>query len=152
MKVFLKEEVKNLGKMGEVVNVSEGYARNFLLPKKFAVEANTKNLKEFEHNKRIIDDRAAKIKDASKATADKLSALTLKIRAKAGEEEKLFGSVTTMDIAEAFKAEGYDVDKKKILLAEPIKRLGEYTVEVKIHSEVNATVKVQVVSDAPDSV
>jgi len=152
MKVFLKEDVKNLGKMGDVVNVAEGFARNFLLPKKFAVEANTKNLKEFEHNKRIIDDRAAKIKDASKATADKLSALTLKIRAKAGEEEKLFGSVTTMDIAEAFKAEGYDVDKKKILLAEPIKRLGEYTVEVKIHSEVNATVKVQVVSDAPDSV
>ena len=152
MKVFLKEEVKNLGKIGDVVNVSEGYARNFLLPKKFAVEANPKNLKEFEHKKRIIQEKAAKIKDASKATADKLSALTLKIRAKAGEEEKLFGSVTTMDIAEAFKAEGFEVDKKKILLAEPIKRLGEYTVEVKIHSEVNATVKVQVVSDAPDSV
>ncbi len=152
MKVFLKEEVKNLGKIGDVVNVSEGYARNFLLPKKFAVEANPKNLKEFEHNKRIIQERAAKINDASKATADKLSALTLKIRAKAGEEEKLFGSVTTMDIAEAFKAEGFEVDKKKILLTEPIKRLGEYTVEVKIHSEVNATVKVQVVSDAPDSV
>ena len=152
MKVFLKEDVKNLGKMGDVVNVSEGYARNFLLPKKFAVEAITKNLKEFEHNKRIIQERAAKIKDASKATADKLSALILKIRAKAGEEEKLFGSVTTMDIAEAFKAEGFDIDKKKILLAEPIKRLGEYTVEVKIHHEVNATVKVQVVSDAPESI
>jgi large subunit ribosomal protein L9 len=151
MKVFLKEDVKNLGKMGDVVNVAEGFARNFLLPKKFAVEANTKNLKEFEHNKRIIDGRAAKIKDASKATADKLSALTLKIKAKAGEEEKLFGSVTTMDIAEAFKAEGFEVDKKKILLVEPIKRLGEYTVEVKIHHEVNATVKVLVVSDTPDS-
>lgn len=151
MKVFLKEDVKNLGKMGDVVNVAEGFARNFLLPKKFAVEANTKNLKEFEHNKRIIDGKAAKIKDASKATADKLSALTLKIRAKAGEEEKLFGSVTTMDIAEAFKAEGFEVDKKKILLVEPIKRLGEYTVEVKIHHEVNATVKVLVVSDTPDS-
>ncbi len=151
MKVFLKEDVKNLGKIGDVVNVSEGYARNFLLPKKFAVEANPKNLKEFEHNKRIIQERAAKIKDASKATADKLSALTLKIRAKAGEEDKLFGSVTAMDIAEAFKAEGYDIDKKKIVIGEPIKRLGEYTVEVKIHSEVNAAVKVQVISDAPDS-
>lgn len=151
MKVFLKEDVKNLGKIGDVVNVAEGYARNFLLPKKVAVEANPKNLKEFEHNKRIIQERAAKIKDASKATADKLSALTLTIRAKAGEEDKLFGSVTTMDIAEAFKAEGFEVDKKKILLGEPIKRLGEYTVEVKIHSEVNATVKVQVISDAPDS-
>lgn len=151
MKVFLKEDVKNLGKIGDVVNVAEGYARNFLLPKKVAVEANPKNLKEFEHNKRIIQEKAAKIKDASKATADKLSALTLTIKAKAGEEDKLFGSVTTMDIAEAFKAEGFEVDKKKILLGEPIKRLGEYTVEVKIHSEVNATVKVQVISDAPDS-
>ena len=152
MKVFLREDVKDLGKMGEVVNVSDGYARNFLFPKKFAVEANTKNLKEFEHNKRIIQEKAAKIKDASKATADKLSALTLKIRAKAGEEDKLFGSVTAMDIAEALKAEGFEVDKKKILLTEPIKRLGEYSVEVKIHSEVNATVKVQVVSDAADSI
>jgi len=151
MKVFLKEDVKNLGKIGEVVNVAEGYARNFLLPKKFAVEANPKNLKEFEHNKRTIQEKAAKIKDASRATADKLSALTLKIRAKAGEEDKLFGSVTTMDIVEAFRAEGFEIDKKKVLLGEPIKRLGEYTVEVKIHSEVNATVKVQVISDAPDS-
>src|SRR5512135_1731441 len=111
MKVFLKEDVKNLGKMGDVVNVSEGYARNFLLPKKFAVEAITKNLKEFEHNKRIIQEKAAKIKDASKATAEKLSALILKIRAKAGEEEKLFGSVTAMDIADAFKAERFEIDK-----------------------------------------
>ena len=152
MKVFLKEDVKNLGKMGDVVNVAEGYARNFLLPKKFAVEANPKNLKEFEHNKRLIQEKAAKIKDASKATAEKLSAVTLKIKAKAGEEDKLFGSVTTMDISEAFKAEGFDVDRKKIILAEPIKRLGENTVEVKVHSEVNASVKVQVVSDAPESV
>ncbi len=151
MKVFLKEDVKNLGKMGDVVNVSEGYARNFLLPKKFAVEANPKNLKQFEHNKRLIQEKAAKIKDASKAVAEKLSALTLKIKAKAGEEDKLFGSVTAMDISEALKAEGFEVDKKRIVLAEPIKRLGEYTVEVKVHSEVNAAVKVQVVSDAPDS-
>ena len=151
MKVFLKEDVKNLGKIGDVVNVAEGYARNFLLPKKVAVEANPKNLKEFAHNKRIIQEKAAKIRDASKAAADKLSALTLTIKVKAGEEDKLFGSVTAMDIAEAFKAEGFEVDKKKILIGEPIKRLGEYTVEVKIHSEVNATVKVQVISDAPDS-
>jgi large subunit ribosomal protein L9 len=151
MKVFLKEDVKNLGKIGDVVNVSEGYARNFLLPKKFAVEANPKNLKEYEHNKRIVQERAAKIRDASKAAADKLSALTLRIRAKAGEEEKLFGSVTAMDIAEAFKAEGFEIDKKKILIGEPIKRLGEYTVEVKVHSEVNATVKVQVISDASEA-
>ncbi|MDA8433555.1 MAG: 50S ribosomal protein L9 [Nitrospiraceae bacterium] len=150
MKVFLRDDVKNLGKIGEVVNVADGYARNFLFPKKLAVEANTKNIREFEHNKRIIQERAAKIKDASKATAERLSALSIVIKAKAGEEEKLFGSVTTMDIAEALKAEGYEIDKKKISLEEPIKRLGEYSVEVKIHHEVSATVKVQVVPEASE--
>jgi len=151
MKVFLKEDVKNLGKMGDVVNVSDGYARNFLFPKKFAVEANTKNIKEFEHNKKIIQEKAAKIKDASRAEADKLSAVTLQIKAKAGEEEKLFGSVTAMDIADALKAEGFEIDKKRISLPEPIKRLGEYSVEVKVHSEVSATIKVQVISDTTET-
>jgi len=151
MKVFLRDDVKNLGKIGDVVSVSDGYARNFLLPKKLAVEANTKNIKEFEHNKKIIHERAAKIRGASQATAEKLSALSLTIRAKAGEEEKLFGSVTTMDIAEALKAEGFEIDKKKISLEEPIKRLGEYSVEVKIHPEVSATVKVHVVAESSDS-
>ncbi len=151
MKVFLREDVKNVGKIGDVVNVSDGYARNFLFPKKLAVEANTKNIKEFEHNKRIIQERAAKIRDASRASAEKLSALSLTIKAKAGEEEKLFGSVTTMDIAEALKAAGFEIDKKKISLEEPIKRLGEYSVEVKIHPEVTATVKVQVVAESSES-
>ncbi len=151
MKVFLREDVKNVGKIGDVVNVSDGYARNFLFPKKLAVEANTKNIKEFEHNKRIIQERAAKIRDASRATAEKLSALSLTIKAKAGEEEKLFGSVTTMDIAEALKAAGFEIDKKKISLEEPIKRLGEYSVEVKIHPEVTASVKVQVVAESSES-
>ncbi|MBI5102304.1 MAG: 50S ribosomal protein L9 [Nitrospirae bacterium] len=147
MKVFLKEDVKNLGRIGDIVNVAEGYARNFLLPKKFAVEANTGNIKEFEHNKKMIQEKAAKIKDANKAEADKLSALTVTLRAKAGEEEKLFGSVTNMDIAEALKAEGYDIDKKKIVIAEPIKRLGTYTAEIKLHHDVSATVKINVVSE-----
>jgi large subunit ribosomal protein L9 len=150
MKVFLREDVKNVGKIGEVVSVSDGYARNFLFPKKLAVEANTKNIKEFEHNKRVIQERAAKIKDASKATADNLSALILEIKAKAGEEEKLFGSVTTMDIAEALKAHGFEIDKKRISLEEPIKRLGEYSVEIKIHPEVSATIKVQVVPESSE--
>ncbi len=151
MKVFLREDVKNVGKIGDVVNVSDGYARNFLFPKKLAVEANTKNIKEFEHNKRIIQERAAKMRDSSRATAEKLSALSLTIKAKAGEEDKLFGSVTTMDIAEALKAAGFEIDKKRISLEEPIKRLGEYSVEVKIHPEVTATVKVQVVAESSES-
>jgi len=148
MKVFLREDVKNLGKMGEVVNVAEGYARNFLLPKKFAVEANTNNIREFEHHKRIITEKASKIQESYRTTAQKLSECTVVIRAKAGEEEKLFGSVTNMDIAEALKAEGFDVDKKKIVMDEPIKRLGLFPVEVKLHGDISASVKVQVVSDA----
>jgi large subunit ribosomal protein L9 len=147
MKVFLKEDVKSLGKIGEVVTVSDGYARNFLLPKKLAVEANTRNIKEFEHHKRVLQERAAKIKAEFKTLADKLSALSLTIKAKAGEEEKLFGSVTNMDIAEALKEAGQDIDKKRIVLDEPIKRLGEYTVEVKIDAEISAQVKVNVVAE-----
>jgi large subunit ribosomal protein L9 len=147
MKVFLKEDVKSLGKIGEVVTVSDGYARNFLLPKKLAVEANTKNIKEFEHHKRALQERAAKVRAEFKSLADKLSALSLTIKAKAGEEEKLFGSVTNMDIAEAFREAGHDIDKKKIVLGEPIKRLGEYTVEVKIDADVSAQVKVNVVAE-----
>jgi large subunit ribosomal protein L9 len=147
MKVFLKEDVKSLGRIGEVVNVSDGYARNYLLPKKLAVEANTKNIKEFEHHKRVLQERAARIRAEFKTLADKLSALSLTIKAKSGEEEKLFGSVTNMDIAEALKEAGQEIDKKKIVLDEPIKRLGEYTVEVKIDAEISAKVKVNVIAE-----
>ena len=146
MKVILSEDVKNLGLMGEVVNVSDGYARNFLFPKKFAVEANTKNLKEFEHNKKIITERAAKIKESFKSIADKLSSLSLTIKAKTGEDDKLFGSVTTMNVAEALELAGFDIDKKKIVM-EPIKKLGEYTVTIKLHTDLPAEVKVHVVQE-----
>jgi large subunit ribosomal protein L9 len=151
MKVFLKEDVKNLGRMGEVVNVADGFARNFLFPKKLAVEASTSNVKEFEHNRKMLQEKAAKLKDRMKTAAEKLSAVALTIKAKAGEEEKLFGSVTAMDIAEALKEAGFDVDKKKISLEEPIKRLGSYTIEVKVHHDISAPIKVNVVSDASDS-
>jgi large subunit ribosomal protein L9 len=147
MKVILREDVKNLGHMGEVVNVADGYARNFLFPKKFAVEANTKSLKEFEHNKKIIAERAAKLKASFASVADKLSSLALTIKAKSGEDEKLFGSVTNMDIAEALASEGYDIDKKKITMSEPIKRLGEYSVTIKLHHDLSAVVKVNVVQE-----
>jgi large subunit ribosomal protein L9 len=146
MKVILSEDVKNLGLMGEVVNVSDGYARNFLFPKKFAVEANTKNLKEFEHNKKIITEKAAKIKESFKSIADKLSSLTLTIKAKTGEDDKLFGSVTNMNVAEALAAAGHDIDKKKIVM-EPIKKLGEYSATIKLHTDLSAEVKINVVQE-----
>lgn len=147
MKVILKDDVKSLGHMGDVVNVSDGYARNFLIPQKMAVEANTANIKEFEHHKKTISAKAAKIKDASKVTAEKLAAVIVTIKAKAGEEDKLFGSVTSMDIAQALAAEGFDIDKKKIQIDEPIKRVGEYAIQVKLHSDVAATVNVHVVPE-----
>lgn len=150
MKVFLKEDVKHLGNMGDVVNVADGYARNYLIPKKWAVEANTKNIKEFEHHKRVIQEKAAKVRDASSSLAEKLSSTVLTISAKAGEEDKLFGSVTSMDIAEALKAEGYDIDKKAISIEEPIKRLGEHVVEIKVLADIVANVRVNVVSEASE--
>lgn len=147
MNVILKEDVKNLGKMGDVVTVKEGYARNFLFPKGLAVEANEKNVKALDHTKRQILDRAKKIKTDAETMAAKFAGKTITITAKAGEEEKLFGSVTTADIAEALKKDGNEVDKKKIHLEEPIRRLGTYTVSVKVHPEVSADVTVQVVAE-----
>ncbi len=147
MKVILKEDVKNLAAIGEIVSVSDGYARNYLIPQKMAVEANTRNIKEFEHNRKMIAQKAAKIKEQFKSLADKLSAITLTIKAKSGEDDKLFGAVTSMDIAEALKAEGFDIDRRKISLEEPIKRLGVYSVDIKMHAEIPLQVKVQVVQE-----
>ena len=144
MKVILKEDVKDLGQMGEVHTVKEGFARNFLLPRKLAVEANEKNMKAFEHEKRKVQERVKKAKAGAEEMATRLSEKTLTIKAKAGEEDRLFGAVTAMDIAEALKKEGLDVDRKRIVLEEPIKRLGSYKVGVKIHPEVSAQVSVNV--------
>jgi large subunit ribosomal protein L9 len=144
MKVILKEDVGKLGYMGDIVNVKDGYARNFLIPRGIAAVADTKNVKALEHEKRVIDRRAEKHRAESQTLAEKISAVTLKLKAKAGEEEKLFGSVTAMDIAEALKAEGFEIDKKKIVLDEPIKRLGSHTASIKVAREVNATVNVEV--------
>jgi large subunit ribosomal protein L9 len=147
MKVILKDDVKNVGNMGDIVKVADGYARNYLVPRGLAVEASTKNIKSIEHEKRIIQEKAKKIKGSAQDLSDRISKVTLVMKANAGEEGKLFGSVTTMDIAEALKNEGFDVDKKKISLDEPIKRLGEHTVNVKIHPEITTNVTVQVVQE-----
>jgi large subunit ribosomal protein L9 len=147
MKVILKEDMRNLGKMGDVVNASDGYARNYLIPQGFALEANIKNIKSLEHDKRIIQEKAAKIKNSAQALADKISSLSLSIKARAGEEGKLFGSITTMDISEALKAEGLEIDKKKLSIDEPIKRVGAYVVGVKLHHDVSAQLNIKVVEE-----
>jgi len=145
MKVILREEVRNLGHMGEIVSVKDGYARNFLIPQGLAVEANMGNVKELENEKKKIQLKAAKMKASAQELATKISAVSVQIQAKAGEEDKLFGSVTAMDIAEALKSKGFDVDKKKIVLDEPIKRLGDFKVDIKVFPEVSAQVAVSVV-------
>ncbi|MDI6744342.1 MAG: 50S ribosomal protein L9 [Thermodesulfovibrionales bacterium] len=147
MKVILKEDVKNLGKMGDIVNVAEGHARNFLIPKKLAVEAVTGNIKELEHQKKVIQEKAKKQKDSAQTLSEKISSLNLFIKAKAGEEEKLFGSITSMDIAAALKNEGIDIDKKRISVEEPIKRLGSYTVGVKVHPEITTQLNITVIAE-----
>ncbi len=144
MKVILKDDVKGLGAMGKVVEVTNGYGRNYLIPRKLAVEANPKNLKQFEHERNIILNRAKKIRSSADDLAQRISGITVSIEALSGEEDKLFGSVTSMDIAEALSKQGVDIDKRKIALEEPIKRLGTYSVAVKLHQDVSANVTVEV--------
>ncbi len=144
MEVILKEDVKSLGDIGDIVNVAQGYAKNYLIPRGLAAVADTKNVKAFEHEKRVIARKADKLKADARGLAEKLSSLSIKLKAKAGEEEKLFGSITAMDIAEALKAEGFEVDKKKVVLEEPIKRLGSHTAAVKVARDVTATVNIEV--------
>ncbi|MBF0320655.1 MAG: 50S ribosomal protein L9 [Nitrospirae bacterium] len=146
-KVILKEEVANLGDMGAIVNVARGYARNYLLPKNLAVEANTRNLKMLEHEKRNIAEKLKKLKVSADNMAAKLSSQRLLLTAKAGEEGKLFGSITTKDISEGLSALGFDIDKRKILLDTHIKRIGEHAVKIKIHPNVHAQIIVEVTAE-----
>ncbi len=151
MKLLLKEDVENLGPIGALVDVANGYGRNFLIPRNLAVEASTKNIKEFEHQKKIILAKAKELRSTAEDIAAKISAISISFEAKAGEGDKLFGSVTSKDIAEAISQKGVEVDKKKVVLNEPIKRLGEYEVTVKVQQDVTATVKVEVKKAAADA-
>ncbi|MEW6162230.1 MAG: 50S ribosomal protein L9 [Nitrospirota bacterium] len=146
-KVILKEDVKKVGKMGQIVNVADGYARNYLIPKGLATEANTKNIRSLEHEKRILQEKARRLKNSAQDLANRILTMTLSIKAKAGEEGKLFGSVTTMDIAGALQNEGIEIDKKKISLEEPIKRLGSYSVNIKLHPEISVQLNIQVIQE-----
>jgi large subunit ribosomal protein L9 len=144
MKLILKENIEHLGVIGDIVKVAPGYARNYLLPKGLAVEATAKNAKALDHVKRQMAYRKDKALESSKNLAAKLTETPVALLHKAGEEGKLFGSVTTMDIAAFLKGKGFDIDRKTILLAEPIKHVGEFEVAIKIHPEVSATLKVTV--------
>lgn len=145
MQLILKEDMDNLGKSGEVVNVREGYGRNYLLPRGLAVPATAGDIARVEHEKKVIAARTAKLAKEAQAEADRMSQVTVSIARAVGEEDKLFGSVTSRDIAEALQEKGVTVDAKKILLDEPIKALGMTEVGVKLGRGVQATIKVWVV-------
>lgn len=144
MKLILKENVEFLGQTGDIVKVAPGYGRNYLLPRGLAILATEKNAKALEHAKRQLAYKKNKELESAKLLSGKLEALKIELKHQSGEEGKLFGSVTNIDIANFIKENGFDIDRKKIVLAEPIKQLGDYEVPVKIHPEVVATLKVKV--------
>jgi large subunit ribosomal protein L9 len=138
MKVLLKEDVVKLGSVGDEVEVKDGYGRNFLIPMGKALLATPKNVKQFRHQKSIVDHKVKKLRGAAQDVADQLAKLSLSIKKKVGEQGKLFGSVTSQEIAELVSAQGVEIDRRKIQLGEPIKSLGEFKIPVKLHPQVIA--------------
>jgi large subunit ribosomal protein L9 len=148
MQIILQEDVEKLGTRGQIVEVAAGYARNYLLPRKLALEASANNMKRLEKMRAAFAKQEATEKDAAQKLGELLAAVSLEFARKAGENDQLFGSVTSADIAEALAAKGYNVDKRKISLAEPIKVVGDYEIPVKLHREVTGSVKLTVKKDA----
>ena len=146
VKVILTDEVRGLGNRGEVVSVAAGYARNFLLPKELAYPATPGNMKRLEQERKRYDVSQAKEKDQAATVAKAFEGLTVTVRKKAGEQGALYGSVTAADLAEALDAKGIKIDRRRIELEEPIKRLGTHVVHVRLHREVIATLNVEVVA------
>lgn len=145
MKVILQQDVHNLGRLGDIVKVREGYARNFLVPRGLAVMADEGNVRLLEHQKRVAAARAARLLADARALADRIGQTAVSIKVQAGEEGKLFGAVTNRDIAEAMAAEGVSVDRRQVELAEPIKQIGVFMVPVRLHADVTGNVKVYVI-------
>jgi large subunit ribosomal protein L9 len=144
MEVILQEDVLNLGQMGAIVRVRDGYARNFLLPRGLALVANRRNVSVLEHQQRIVAAKLARQQKHGEAIVQRLSAVTVTIRARAGEEGRLFGSVTNMDIERSLREQGFDIERRRILLEEPIKTLGASSVAIQVASGLQATITVTV--------
>jgi large subunit ribosomal protein L9 len=144
MQIILQEDVEKLGARGQVVEVKEGYARNFLLPRKLALEANAGNMKRLEKMRASFAKKEATEKGDAQKLAELLSGVSLELSRKAGESDHLFGSVTSGDISEALAAKGFTIDKRKITLAEPIKIVGEFEIPIRLHREITANVKLAV--------
>ena len=148
MQIILQEDVEKLGNRGDIVTVKPGYARNFLLPHKLAIEATAGNMKALERIRGALAKKTATELDAAKKQAELLTGVSLKFTRKTGENDQMFGSVTTSDIADGLKAQGFEVDKRQIQLKEPVKALGEYPVTVKVFRDVTAEIKVHVDKEA----
>ena len=144
MKLLLKEDVDGLGFCGDEVEVKDGYGRNFLIPKGKALLATPNNLKAFNHQKRVVQGKVTKVIAAAQAVADEIAKLTCLVKKKVGDTGKMFGSVTAQEVADLLKGQGVEVDRRKIQIAEPIKKAGEYKIPVKLHSEVTAEIKLVV--------
>jgi large subunit ribosomal protein L9 len=144
MQIILQEDVEKLGTRGQVVEVAAGYARNFLLPRKLALEASPGNMKRLERMRATFAKKEASEKGDAQKLAELLAGVSLEFARKAGESDQLFGSVTSADISEALAAKGFTIDKRKITLAEPIKVVGEYEIPIKLHREITASVKLTV--------
>ncbi len=144
MQVILTENVEGLGQIGDLVKIKPGFGRNFLIPRGLAMEANTRNIKEMEHQKRMLERKVEKLTQAAQALKARIEGVTCNLVHRAGEEGKLFGSVTSMEIGAKLAQAGVEVDRKKIQLAEPIKTLGEFSVPIKLQAGVTAQIKVVV--------
>ena len=151
MEVILREHVDNLGKRGEIVKVADGYARNFLLPRKLALPATEGNRKHVERERRIVEAREAAEKVQAEAIAARLGMIDINITRRVGETEQLYGSVTAVDIADYLKDKGFEIDRRKLILPEPIKAIGEHTVPLKLHREVTIPLKVKVAKEGGES-
>lgn len=147
MEVILNESIETLGKAGDIVKVADGYGRNYLLPRGMAMPADKKNVVKMEKQRQAIIARAAKVAQEYEALATKLAELDIVCRVKVGEDDKLFGSVTSRDIAAVIENSGYEIDRRKIQLQEPIKAIGEHEIDVRVHPDVTARIKVKVVSE-----
>ncbi len=147
MNVILRENVPSLGKAGDSVKVSDGYARNYLIPKNLAIEANTRNLKALEHDRKRIIQLAEREKKKAEGIAEKLAGVTCSIARRVGDQGKLFGSVGAKDIEKALQEAGIEIDRKNIILDEPLKSLGEFSVKIKLSSDLSAEIKVNVVAE-----
>ena len=147
MEIILQEDVPNLGRIGDVIKVRAGFGRNYLLPRGMAVLADSRNLRVLEHQKRMAAAKRERTQKVDQSLADKIAAVTLVIPARVGEEDRLFGSITNQDIEKALQTQGLAVDRKRIILTEPLKQLGTYTVPIHLSSEVHTNVSVQVVRE-----